>query len=156
MSLWTISQHAYCQDAITSGSLQYAHNYMFCSDSICAPWSRFSLGRLFKPPRLIPAWQDECGRTFCILLRYFSAECKGKYLLLLRRANCGLFKSCLSAGHTPSIAFRHLPPNSAGFGDTTQGAIFISAQLSTDAVSALRKVWVLIWLWKQLSAPAPT
>ena len=41
--------------------------------------------------------------------------------------------------HTPSIAFRHLPPESA-----TEGALFISAQLSTDAVSALRKVWVLI------------
>ena len=48
--------------------------------------------------------------------------------------------------HTPSIAFRHLPPNSAMFGYATEGALFISAQLSTDAVSALRKVWVLIKL----------
>ena len=46
--------------------------------------------------------------------------------------------------HTPSIAFRHLPPNSARFGYATEGALFISPQLSTDAVSALRKVWVLI------------
>ena len=30
------------------------------------------------------------------------------------------------------------------FGYATEGALFISAQLSTDAVSALRKVWVLI------------
>ena len=45
--------------------------------------------------------------------------------------------------HTPSIAFRHLPPNPARFGYATEGALFISAQLSTDAVSALRKVWVL-------------
>ena len=44
--------------------------------------------------------------------------------------------------HTPSIAFRHLPPNSARFSYATEGALFISAQLSTDAVSALRKVWV--------------
>ena len=44
----------------------------------------------------------------------------------------------------PTIAFRHLPPNSARFGYVTEGALFISAQLSTDAVSALRKVWVLI------------
>ena len=43
---------------------------------------------------------------------------------------------------TPSIAFRHLPPNSAGFRYATEVALFISAQLSTDAVSALRKVWV--------------
>ena len=46
--------------------------------------------------------------------------------------------------HTPSIAFRHLPPNSARFSFATEGELFISVQLSTDAVSALRKVWVLI------------
>ena len=49
--------------------------------------------------------------------------------------------------HAQSIVFRHLPPNSSRFGYATGGAIFISAQLSTDAVSALRKVWVLI-LWE--------
>ena len=41
--------------------------------------------------------------------------------------------------HTPSIAFRHFPPNSARSGYATEGALFISAQLSTDAVSALRR-----------------
>ena len=46
--------------------------------------------------------------------------------------------------HTPSIAFRHLPPDSARFSYATEGALFISAQLSSDAVSALRKVPVLI------------
>ena len=56
--------------------------------------------------------------------------------------------------HTPSIAFRHLPPNSARFSYATEGALFISAQLSTDAISALRKVRVLIRLWKQPSAQA--
>ena len=45
---------------------------------------------------------------------------------------------------TPSIAFRHLHPNSARNGYATEGALFISAQMSTDAVSALRKVRVLI------------
>ena len=58
--------------------------------------------------------------------------------------------------HTPSITFRHLPPNSARFSYATEGALFISEQLSTDAVSALRKVRVLIWLWKQPSAQART
>ena len=48
--------------------------------------------------------------------------------------------------HTPIIAFRHLPPNSAKFSYATEVALFISAQLSTDAVSALRKVRVLITL----------
>ena len=46
--------------------------------------------------------------------------------------------------HTPSTAFRHLPTNSARFSYATEGALFISAQLSTDAVSALRMVLVLI------------
>ena len=45
--------------------------------------------------------------------------------------------------HTPSTAFRHLPPNSARFSYATEGALFISGQKSTDAVSALRKVRVL-------------
>ena len=55
--------------------------------------------------------------------------------------------------HTPSTAFRHLPPHSARFSYATEGALFISAQLSTDA---LRKVRVLIRLWKQPSAQART
>ena len=58
--------------------------------------------------------------------------------------------------HTPSIAFRHLPPNSARFSYATEGALFISAQLSSDAVSALRKVRVLIRLWTQPSAQVRT
>ena len=58
--------------------------------------------------------------------------------------------------HAPSIAFRHLPPNSARIAYATEGALFISAQLSTDTVSALQKVWVLVKLWKQSSAQART
>ena len=46
--------------------------------------------------------------------------------------------------HTPSTAFRHLPPNSARFSYATEGVLFISAQLSSDAVSTLRKIRVLI------------
>ena len=56
------------------------------------------------------------------------------------------FEKCLAPSHTPSIAFRHLPPNSARFVYATEGALFISAQLSTDVVTALRNVWVLIKL----------
>ena len=37
-----------------------------------------------------------------------------------------------------------------------RGALFISAQLSTDTVSALRKVWLLIRLWKQHCVQACT
>ena len=61
-----------------------------------------------------------------------------------------------SSVHTPSIAFRHLPPNSARFSYATEGALFISAQLSTDAGGALRKVRILIRLQKQPSAQART
>ena len=48
--------------------------------------------------------------------------------------------------HTLSIAFRHLHLNSARFGYAAEGALFISTQLSTDTVSALQKVWVLVKL----------
>ena len=40
--------------------------------------------------------------------------------------------------YTPSIAFRHIPPNSARFSYATEGALFISAQLFSDAISALQ------------------
>ena len=58
----------------------------------------------------------------------------------------------------PSTACRHLPPNSARFSYATEGVhvLFISAQLSTDAVSALPKLRVLVRLWKQPSAQART
>ena len=39
----------------------------------------------------------------------------------------------------------------ARIGYATEGALFVSAQLSTDAVSTLRKVWVLITLRASLS-----
>ena len=41
--------------------------------------------------------------------------------------------------HTPSTAFRHIPPNSARIGYATEDVLFISAQLSTDAVSAIER-----------------
>ena len=46
--------------------------------------------------------------------------------------------------HTPSLAFRYFPPNSATTGYVTEGALFVSVQLSSDVVSTLQKVWVLI------------
>ena len=55
-----------------------------------------------------------------------------------------------------SIAFWHLPPNSARYSYATEGARFISVQLSTDMVSTLQKVWVLIRLQKQPSTQART
>ena len=48
--------------------------------------------------------------------------------------------------HTPSIAFWHLPPNSARLSYATEGVLFISVRLSANAVSALQKVSVLVRL----------
>ena len=39
-----------------------------------------------------------------------------------------------SLGYSPSITFRHLTANSDKMGHTAEGTLFISAQLSTDAV----------------------
>ena len=50
----------------------------------------------------------------------------------------------LGMHYTPSIAFRHLLPDSARFSYAIEGTLFISALLSSDAISALRKVRVLI------------
>ena len=66
--------------------------------------------------------------------------------------------SMLLQPHTLSIAFWHLRPNSARTGYATEEALFISVWLSTDTVSALQTVWVLILvirLWKQHSVQAP-
>ena len=63
----------------------------------------------------------------------------------VRASALGCFHSLIST-HTPSTAFWHRPPNSARFSYATEGALFISAQLSTDAVSVLQKVRVLIKL----------
>ena len=57
--------------------------------------------------------------------------------------------SLAKTAHSDTAVLRHLPPNTAIIDYATEGALFISSQLSTDAVSALRKVWVLIRLWKQ-------
>ena len=66
---------------------------------------------------------------------------KGSWSLSPR--SCPPTRSTPSVGtnHTPSIAFRHLPPNSARFSYATEGALFISAQLSSDASSERFGYW---------------
>ena len=68
---------------------------------------------------------------------------KGKYSVKVVSLSDGKQSGEVQA-HTPSIVFWRLPPNSARFGDATEGALFISTQLSTNAISTLQKVWVLI------------
>ena len=83
------------------------------------------------------------------------ARCATPFTGLLWHGSLTWLSPCCSISatmYTPSVAFRRLPPNSARFSYATERALFISAQLPTDAVSALRKVRVLIRLWKQPSA----
>ena len=77
--------------------------------------------------------------------------------LLLKRLHSGTVSLHLvKSSDSSELTLRHLQaPHSARFSYATEGALFISAQLSSDAVSALRKVWVLIRLLKQPSAQAP-
>ena len=56
--------------------------------------------------------------------------------------------------HTPSIAFRHLPPNSARFGYATEGAFFISTQLSNDTLNT--GIIILVVIVYNLSPSSPT
>ena len=79
-----------------------------------------------------------------LALRLHDYATKGQLILISMHSPPTVSASSERFGHTPSIAFRHLPPNSARLGYATEGALFISAQLSTDAVRALRKVRVLI------------
>ena len=67
------------------------------------------------------------------------------YLLQVQLWMFDTMTMSMSMSHTPSIAFWHLSPNSAKFSYATEGALLISAQLSTDTVSALQKVWVLLY-----------
>ena len=63
---------------------------------------------------------------------------------------------CSDMGYTDTGIYWRGAPNSARIDYATEGALFISTQLFTDAVSALRKVWVLVTLRKQHSAQART
>ena len=67
--------------------------------------------------------------------------------------NLGLYRQGLS--HTPSIAFRHLPPNSARFSYATKGALYLHAAVQQHG-QCPPKGLVLIWLWKQPTAKACT
>ena len=90
-------------------------------------------------------WQRRCGHKKC---PFSGVTSSGRVWRKVPESD--------ALSHTPSTAFRHLPPNSAWFSYATEGALFISAQKSSDAVSALRKILVPIWLWKQPSAKART
>ena len=96
--------------------------------------------------RKIPCCTGDSNPHRAVLLLAFPSDALPTELSSLVS---GLF-SCvrLPSYHTPSSAsgtsLQTLPELV-----TPAGALFISAELSTDAVSILRKVWVLIIMWKQ-------
>ena len=111
----------------------------------------------FEPPWLTELWTAiiNLSASLAILQLVMQAQ-RSLCRLFACNSICDVLSasSCSGGGQpgapTPSIAFRHLPPNSARFSYATEGALFISA------ISALPNVWVLIWLWKQPSAQVPT
>ena len=68
--------------------------------------------------------------------------------------NVGTFRA--SPSQLPQKKKTKKKKTTARIGYATEGALFISGQLSTDAVRSLRKVGVLIRLWKQHSVQART
>ena len=86
-----------------------------------------------------PRLRQDFAKTSPRLCQYFA---KGLSWLLVSTLTCFVLIVVVVPVLLQS-AFRHLPPNSARFSYATEGVVFISAHLSTDAVSALRKVWVL-------------
>ena len=128
-------QNALCQAKVTHSVLHTTRAQLVCSDAE--------------------------NRAIAVIVKALRAHLEMRHSTGVHIYTCARARACVCVCvcvyDTPSTAFRHLPPNSARFSYATEGARFISAQLSTDAVSALRKVWVLpITLWKQPSAQART
>ena len=72
--------------------------------------------------------------------------------MIRQLADCYNYVGLSTETTLPASLSGTFPPDSPRTGYATEGALFISAQLlSTDAVSALRKVWVLITLRASLS-----
>jgi len=73
-------------------------------------------------------------------------EIKGRKMELgfHRKLDNPLLRVFLNNTLRASLSGTSVPPNSARFIYATEGALFVSAQLSSDAVSALRKVLALI------------
>ena len=110
-------------------------------------------GARMLPPQLADPIPNMAPRATRVQFPYFKPIHDVTFALVRQCWTVGLLIHSLSKpgsevskceAEAPSIAFRHLPPNSARFSYATEGALFISAQLSTDAVGALRKVRVLI------------
>ena len=95
-----------------------------------------------SPP---PTHTQKCAHTYTQHNHHYSPTRTNRYIYTFTHIH-NPTSTRLQHIHTlrASLQFRHPPPNSARFSYTTEGALFISAQLSTDAVSALRKARVLI------------
>ena len=111
-------------------------------------------------------WNDTCDETASTTARLPSCQTPSTGLrhpsfLPLEEGAGKRSSECVQLCHSLTFTFR--VSLSGTFLQTLpelvtplNGALFISAQLSTEAVSALRKVWVLIRLWKHHSVKART
>ena len=89
---------------------------------------------ILRPPNYF-AKEKETKEKKCVIYFVHACTSKKKYKAnSLKRQKVNIKKKKVVRSdrysHTPSIAFRHLPPNSAGFSYATEGALFISAQLN--------------------------
>ena len=131
----TMSKHAYSQAS-----------YVFCiiiSSNLSSTWHIAPMLDCCFTNKFKKAVLRSCP---CVQKHIQFGSVLMLHRVLVHRAyiHCVFSSPCLCSTHTPSITFRHLPPNSAGIGYATEGAPFISGQLSTNVVSALWKIWVLI------------
>ena len=74
-------------------------------------------------------------------------ECGGGAWLIWLTVGQNRQKRC----HTQSLAFRHLPPDSAVIGYATEGVLFTSHTCPPTLSAPSEKVLVLIRLWKHHS-----
>ena len=116
--------------------------------SASTPWYLFTFLFFFYDYKVDRVLKSSCILTY-LFLHFFLLSCAMTGTKFMSHTN-------VHVAHTLSITFWHLPPNSARTSYATEGALFISAQLSTDTVSALWKVRVLTRQWKQRSIQACT
>ena len=169
-----LQQNVFCHDK----SMFACCDKTFVTTKWCLSWKIFLSQHVFVMTKVL-SWKEYfcCNKRHVLLWQTHVCHNKSKLVatkvLLQQKYVCRDKKFCcdkhtfvttkdvfvmtkLLFEHTPSTTFQHLPPNSAGIGYATERACFISVHLSTDAVSALQKVWVLIRLQKQHSGEACT
>ena len=149
-----------CDLSLWKGSQSLRCSFLQAISCVCSFWWTLLLSRSGKQNTWSHTARGYCSGSWVThnLNLTWSVQC-GVLQLLVMCVVQFTQQVCVVLGqvcYMVSLTFQHLPPNSVRIGYLIEGALFISAQLSTDVVSTLRKVWVLIRLWKQHSAKAHT